>query len=141
MSIHKMPISIILIILGATLFSSGASTNLQESDLIGRMPEITVTAFRYEPQDEAWLGMVEGLVVEAQRHSNGENEIIPMGEFSRIVGGNMSSKDDRSTSGRLRDAMYPLIPLTFTLVTLSIAYISLRVYLAAREVKHDGTKD
>lgn len=140
MFIQKMQISIALIILAATMHSSGASMYLQELDSVGRMPEITVTAPRYEYQDEAWADMVEGVVVEARRPSRSRNGTVTKDESNGMASGNKSSKDIKSTSMHFRNPMYLLISLTFTLVTLSIVYMSLRAYHAAKEVKHDGTK-
>ena len=140
MLIQKMQISIVLIILGATLLNSGASTSLQESDSIGRMPEITVTAPRYEYQNEAWLGMVEGVVVEARRPSSSINGIVLKDGSNGMVSGNMSSKGVKSMSMHFGDPMYLVISSFFMLVALSIVYMYFRAYLAAKEVKHDRTK-
>jgi hypothetical protein len=104
------------------------------------MPEIIVTAPRYEFQDEAWLGMVEEIVVEARRLSSSRNEKIAEDEPNGMVSRNVPSKDIESTSIHFRESVYLLVSLTLTLATLSIVYMSLRAYLAAKEVKHDRTK-
>lgn len=140
MFIQKIQILIAIIIVGATMHSSGASMYRQELDSVGRMPEIIVTAPRYEYQDEAWLGMVEEVVVEARRPSNSRKETVTKDESNGMVSGSLLSKDIKSTSIHVRDPMYLLLSLTLTLVTLSIVYMSLRAYLVAKEAKHDGTK-
>ncbi|MGB7055060.1 MAG: hypothetical protein WBE28_07050 [bacterium] len=140
MFVQKIQISLVLIILAATLHGSEASMDLLELDSVGRIPEITVTAPRYEYQDEAWLGMVEGVVVEAQGPSNGRNETAAGDKSTAIVGGSMSSKNVESTSIRYGDSVYLLVSLTLTLATLSILYLSLGTYRATTEAKHDGTK-
>jgi hypothetical protein len=73
----KMQLLLVFIILGTTTYISGSS--MQQLDSVGMMPEISVTAPRYEYQDEAWLGMVEGVVVEAQRVSSSRNRTISEG--------------------------------------------------------------
>jgi hypothetical protein len=122
------------------LLSSGASTNLQELDSIGRMPEITVTAPRYEYQDEAWLGMVEGVVIKVHRPASDRSRSATNDESNEMVSGNMSSTDVKSTSRHLGDPAYLLILVTVTLVMLSIIYISLRAYHTTEEIKHERAK-
>jgi hypothetical protein len=140
MFIQKMQISVTLIIVAVTMHGSKASINPQELDSVGMMPEITVTASRYEYQDEAWLGLIEEVVVEARQSSSSRNETVTGDGTNVMVSGNISSKDMESTSIYSRGSMYLLILLMFTLVTLSIVLMSLRVYLAAKEAKHDRTK-
>jgi len=140
MFIQKIQILTAIIIAGATMHSSGAPAHLHELDSVGRMPEIIVTAPRYEYQDEAWLGMVEEVVVEAPRPLNSGNGTDTIDESSRMVSGKISSKDIKFTSMNFRTPICRLISLTLALVTLSIVYMSLRAYLAAKEVEHDGTK-
>lgn len=140
MLIQKKHISIALVIVGVILMSSGESTNLQELDSIGRLPEISVTAPRYEYQDEAWLGMVEGVMVEARRPSNSINGIAQKDGSDGIVSGNLSQPDVESTSLHLGKPLYLLLLVTVTFVILSIIYTSLRVYLVPGETKHDRTK-
>jgi len=140
MFVQKIQILTAIVITGATMHSSGAPAHLRELNSVGRMPEIIVTAPRYEYQDEAWLGMVEEVVVEAPRPLNSGNGTDTIDESSRMVSGKISSKDIKSTSINFRTPICLLISLTLTLVTLSIVYMSLRAYLAAKEVEHDGTK-
>jgi hypothetical protein len=122
--------------LGAVLLSSGASANLQELDSVGRMPEIDVIAPRYEYQDEAWLGMVEGVVVEAQRPASNRSETASIEESN----GNVSPAGVKSTSMHFGYPVYLLILAMATFVMLSIIYISLRAHLATEEIKYDSTK-
>jgi hypothetical protein len=140
MFIQKMQISVTLIIVAVTLHGSKTSMNLQELDSVGMVPGITVTAPRYEYQDEAWLGLIEEVVVEARRPSSSKNETVTGDETNVMVSGNISSKDMESTSIHFRNSVYLLILLMFTLVTLSIVLMSLRAYLAVKEAKHGRTK-
>jgi hypothetical protein len=84
------------------------------------MPEITVTAPRYEYQDEAWLGMVEGVVVEAQR---------PFGNRKEHPSTQMSTVIDYGYS------VYFLFSFTLVLVVSSVLYMSLGSYFVGKEVK------
>lgn len=133
MFLRKTQMSFAIIILAATTHISDAS--MQQLDSIGSMPEITVTASRYEYQDDAWLGMVEGVVVEAQRPSSSINTANAGDKSRATVSGSMSSKDMEYPSMGFRDSVGLLVSLTLTLATLSILYISLGAYFAAREVK------
>ncbi|KPK63108.1 hypothetical protein AMJ83_08560 [candidate division WOR_3 bacterium SM23_42] len=125
MLIQKIQISIAFIILGAFLVNSGASVNLRGLDSIGRLPEINVTAPRYEYQDEAWLGMIEGVVVEAQRPLNTRSK---------------DAIEEKSAFVYYGDSVYMLVTFTLLLVTLSVLYMSYGRYLAAKEVKNGRTK-
>lgn len=112
---------IVLIMLGASLLSSGASKYLQESDAIGRLPDIIVTAPRYVLQDTAWSGMLEEVVVEARRPSTGINSI-------------------QSTAVHFSKPIFLATLITLLLVTLSIMFISLRAYFMKQEVYYASTK-
>ncbi|KPJ71948.1 hypothetical protein AMJ52_07980 [candidate division TA06 bacterium DG_78] len=140
MFMQKIQISIMLIILAATLKVSKASVDLPELDSIGRMPEITVMAPRYEYQDEAWLGMVEEVVVEARRFSNSKNGTISEGASPGMINASFSSKDMECNWMFFKYPTQLLMLLTFTFVILSIVYLSFYVYLAAKEVHHDRTE-
>lgn len=140
MFVQKIQILTAIVITGATMHSAGAPARLHELDSVGKMPEIIVTAPRYEYQDEAWLGMIEEVVVEAPRPLNSGNGTDTIDESSRMVSGKISSRDIKSTPINTRTPICLLMSLTLTLVTLSIVYMSLRAYLAAKEVEHDGTK-
>ena len=128
MFVQKIQVSIILIILTATAHISEAT--IQVLDSVGRMPEITVTAPRYEYQDEAWAGMVEGVIVEARRPISTGDLVTAAGNESAITFvGNILSKDVDTSCLCLS------LVLTLTLVPLSIIYISLGAYLVTKEVK------
>jgi hypothetical protein len=140
MLIQKRQMSIALIILGAVLLNSGTSANLRELDSIGRLPEIDVTAQRYEYQDEAWLGMVEGVVVEAQRPAIDRSGTTALVEQNGIGSGKVSPAGVKSTSMHLGGSVYLSILIAVTFVMLSTIYISLRAYLATEEIDHDRTE-
>ena len=140
MLIQKKHISIALVILGVISMSSGESTNLQVLDSIGRMPEINVTAPTYEYQDEAWLGLIEGVVVEAHRPASGRRGTSAIDESNRVVSRNLSQPGAESTSTHFGKPVYLLILVAVTLVMLSIIYISLRAYLTTEEIRHGRTK-
>ena len=137
MFVQKIQISIMLIILAATLKVSKASVDLPELDSIGRMPEITVTAPRYEYQDEAWLGMVEGVVVEAQRLSSSLSGAVSEDASQGMISTSFSSKDMEFESIHYKYPMHLLMLLTVTFVILSIVYLSCCAYRAAKEVEYD----
>jgi len=137
MLVHKIQMSIMLIILATTLKVSKSSVDLPELDSVGMMPEITVTAPRYEYQDEAWLGMVEEVVVEARRLSSSKNGTISEDAIQGVINPIFSSKDMEYNWMFFTFPTQLLMLLTFLLVTLSIAYLSFYVYLAAKEVHHD----
>ena len=130
----KTQLLIVLIILGTT-YISGAS--IQQLDSVGMMPEITVTAPRYEYQDEAWLGMVEGVVVEVQRLSSSKSGAVSEDASQGIVNGDFVAKDMEFDSMYCSYPMYLLMLLTFTFVILSIVYLSCCAYRAAKEVEYD----
>jgi len=131
----KTQLLIVVIILGTTTYISGAS--IQQLDSVGMMPEITVTASRYEYQDEAWLGMVEGVVVEAQRLSSSKSGAVSEDASQGMISTSFSSKDMEFESMHYKYPMHLLMLLTFTFVILSIVYLSCCAYRAAKEVKYD----
>lgn len=140
MLVQKMQISIAIIILGVILVSSGASANLKELDSIGRMPETDVTAQRYEYQDEAWLGMIEGVVVEASRLASDRDGTARIDESNGMISGNLSPAGVKPSSFNFGYRVSLLILVTVALAMLSIIYISLHAYLATEETKYDRTK-
>jgi len=131
----KTQLLIVLIILGTTTYISGAS--VQQLDSFGMMPEITVTAPRYEYQDEAWLGMVEGVVVEAQRLSSSLSGAVSEDASQGMISTSFSSKDMEFESIHYKYPMHLLMLLTVTFVILSIVYLSCCAYRAAKEVEYD----
>jgi hypothetical protein len=134
MFVKKMQMTVVLIVLGAVMYSSAES--MQQSDSIGRLPAIFVTASKYEYQDEAWLGMVEGVVVEARRSLNDIDILETRDEFNGMAGGSLSSHMG-SKSIYSEDSAYLLVLLTLTLATLSILYMSLSADRTTREAKND----
>lgn len=112
---------IILVILGVTLLSSETSMSPHERDPIGRLPEITVTAPRYDIRDGVYSGMLEEVIVTARRPSTSIHSIQSTGTYSN-------------------NSMYLVVLLTFMLATLSILYMSLYGYRTAKEKNHAGSK-
>jgi hypothetical protein len=135
---QKMQIRILLIILGVFVHGPAASAQQQELDSVGMMPEITVTATRYECEDEAWLGMVEGVVVEARRPSNSRSVPEAIDKSRTMISRSTAAEDIESSSMRLADPKYLIILLAFA--ALSLAYVAIRTFLKSREVKHDTAK-
>ena len=135
MFLQKMQIRILLIILAVIAHSSEASVCQEALDSVGLMPEVTVTAPRYEYQDEAWLGMVEGVVVEARQPPSGIKRFVARDGSQEKVNGNMSSEDIEASSMHLLYPEYLLI--LFMLATLSISYVVIHMFLTTKEVKHD----
>ncbi|UCF71615.1 MAG: hypothetical protein JSW49_04915 [candidate division WOR-3 bacterium] len=119
----KILIQISIVILGVNIHALEASSSLQERDSVGRMSDITVTAPRYDNQDEAWAGMVEGIVVEAQHESDGVMESVRENESNGAI--------------RTENPMQLFLPLTLALATISILYMSLHVYSMVKEVRHE----
>jgi hypothetical protein len=130
MFVRKICILIAVAFLGGVVYASEASNNLQAFDSIGMMPEVVVTAPRYENQDEAWAGLVQGIVVEAQRFLPGEEETD-----AGVIGGSMSASEINPASMRSENSFRLLVSLTLALATISILYITTHVYLAAKEVE------
>ncbi len=136
MFVHKTCILIVVAFLGGVVYASEASHNSHEIESIGMMQEVVVTAPRYENQDEAWAGVVEGVVVEAQRP--------PMGMEATRVGVNCGNIPTDVDGG---DSIYGgtitglLGIFTLILAMMSIMYVSLRAFLIAEEVKHERTKN
>jgi hypothetical protein len=112
---------IILIILGVTLISSDTSLPLQEPELIGRLPEITVTVPRYDIRGEMYPGMLEEVIVTAQRPSINRH----------TVGSSISY---------FSKTMFMVTLVTLLLVTLSIMYVSFRAFILKQEVDCAKTK-
>ncbi|UCC11563.1 MAG: hypothetical protein JSW02_09455 [candidate division WOR-3 bacterium] len=112
---------IILVIMGVTLLSSETSVSFQEPDPVGRLPEITVTAPRYDIRDGIYSGMLEEVIVTAQRPSTSINSI-------------------QSTETHFNNPTYLVVLLTFMLATLSILYMSLNAYVTAKERNHEGSR-
>jgi hypothetical protein len=137
---HKIQMTILLIMLTVMLRVSNASTNVSELDTVGMMPEITVTAPRYEYQDEAWSGMVEGVVVEARRVSGSESDAAKVGPGPHIMfsGSNATGEID-DISMQLAGSAYLFLSfvLNLALVPLSLVYMSLSAYLAAKESRNE----
>ena len=121
MSVKSNHYVIILVILGVTLLSSETSVSLQEPDPIGRLPEITVTAPRYDIRHGVYLGMLEEVIVTARRPSTSMNSI-------------------QSTGTYLSNSMYLVALLAFMLTTLSILYLSFYDYVTAKEKNHAGSR-
>ncbi|MDH4212187.1 MAG: hypothetical protein OEV79_12150 [candidate division WOR-3 bacterium] len=136
MFVHKTCIMIAFAFLGGVVYASEASNNVQGLDSIGMMPEVVVTAPRYENQDEAWLGMIEGVTVEARNSSVGTDETV-----AGVNRGSISSNNIGFESIRGGNIVRLLVSLTLTLVTISVLYMSIHAYLDAEEVKHERTKD
>ena len=137
---HKIQMTILLIMLTVMLRVSNASTNVSELDTVGMMPEITVTAPRYEYQDEAWAGMVEGVIVEARRVSGSESAAAKARPESHIMfsGSNPTGEID-DISMQLAGSAYLFLSfvLNLALVPLSLVYMSLSAYLAAKESRNE----
>lgn len=135
MFVRRTCILFVVVFLGGIVYASETTGKLQESDSIGMMPEVVVTAPRYENQDEAWAGFVEGVVVEAQR--------LPTGTDVTVVG--MTSGDTSPNNGfdpiHNKNIAHLLLPLTLALATVSIVYMSVQAYLIAEEVEHERTKN
>lgn len=113
--------TLILVILGVTLLSSETSVLLQGQDAIGRLPEITVTAPRYDIRDGIYSGMLEEVIVTAQR---------PLTNMSSI----------QSTGPHFNNPTYLVVLLTFMLATLSILSMSLYGYVTAKERNHEDSR-
>lgn len=135
---QKMQMRILLMMLALFVHGSAASAQHGELDSIGRMPEITVTATRYEHEDDAWLGMVEGIVVEAQKSPKSRQGSIARDDSQAMNSGQTASEDIESSAMNLIDPRY-LIILSI-LVLISIAYVVIRAFLSAGEAKNDGTE-
>ncbi len=136
MFVKKIQVLISLIILVAAIHVSEASES--ELDSVGRMPEITVTAPRYEHQDEAWAGMVKGVIVEARRVSDREAFVSNAGiEPDFVFIGSNPTEDINDISMQLADSTYLFLSfmLNLALVPLSLVYMSLSVYLVTKEIK------
>ncbi len=136
MFVRKTCILIAVAFLGGVVYASEATNKLQELDSIGMMPEVVVTAPRYENQDEAWLGMIEGVTVEARNPSVGTEETI-----AGANSGNIAPNNNGFDSIRGESIVSLLLPLTLTLATISILYMSIHAYLSAEEVKHEREKN
>ena len=136
MIVRKMQIVLVLIIMVAVVLLSGGT--VQAVDSIGRMPEITVTAPRYEYQDDAWAGMVEGVIVEAQRRSGSDAVAAKAGLEPYIMfTGSEPLEEINDISMKLAGSTYMSfsLVLNLALVPLSLIYISLSVFLRTKEVK------
>ncbi len=127
MLVQKIQVSISLIVLAAAMCISEAS--VQQLDSVGRMPEITVTAPRYEYQDEAWAGMVEGVVVEARRPPSKVPVMTTAERESGKYPVSMSLYSDGSSCAFLS------LVLTLALVPISLISMSVGVYLGGKEVE------
>ncbi|UCG29723.1 MAG: hypothetical protein JSV53_09490 [candidate division WOR-3 bacterium] len=132
MFVRRTCILIVVVFFGGVVYASETTNKLQELDSIGMMPEVIVTAPRYEIQDEAWLGMIEGVVVEAQRPS-----IMTEENVAGANSGKIAPNSDGFDSIRGESIIRLLLPLTLTLATISILYMSIHAYLNAEEVKHE----
>ena len=133
---HKVRVLIVIALLAGIVYASETFNSSHELDSIGMMQEVFVTAPRYENQDEAWLGMIEGIVVEAQR--------LPMGKdatISEMNGGNIPANingGDTVFGGTIAGL---LGTFTLILVMISTMYVSLRALLIAEEVEHERTRN
>ena len=112
---------IILVILGVTLLSSETSVSLQEPDPIGRLPEITVTAPRHNILDGTYSGMLEEVIVTAQRPSTSITSIQSMGTY-------------------FNNSQYLLVLLTLMLTTFSILFLSFYGHVTTKEKNHAGSR-
>jgi hypothetical protein len=135
MFVRRTCILIVVVFLGGIVYASEATGKLQESDSIGMMPEVVVTAPRYENQDEAWAGLVEGVVVEAQRFIIGSEATIV-----GVNGRNISTDINGGNSIHGGTVTGLLGIFTLILAMISIMYLSLRVLFIAQEVEHERTK-
>jgi hypothetical protein len=136
MFVKKIQVSISLIMLLAAIHVSEVCAS--ELDSIGRMPEITVTAPRYEYQDEAWAGMVDGVVVEAQRISGGKAVAVKAGlePYIMFTGSEpLEEINDISMESAGSTYLFLSFVINLALVPLSLIYISLSAYLGTKEVK------
>lgn len=122
---------LLLILIGMAGYVSTASG--QQLDSIGRMPEITVTAPRYEFQDEAWAGLIEGVIVEARRSSSKEPVITTAERESCSCSVSMSLYSEGSSY------VFLSLVLTLTIVPLSLISMSVRAHLGGKEVENDRT--
>lgn len=132
MFVHKTFILIVAAFFGSGVYASEVSDSPHEMESIGMMQEIVVTAPRYENQDEAWLGMIEGVVVEAER--------LPTGTEVSIIGMSDADTSPRNNGfAQINDGNICnlLLPLTLTLAIISILYVSVHAYLVAEEVKNE----
>ena len=117
MFVHKTCIFIVTVFIGSSVYASEASNTIHELDSIGMMQEVSVTALRYENQDEAWLGMIEGVVVEAQRPQTGTGKtvVVANSRGNSLNGNEIDSMRDTSI-------VSIFLPLTLALATMSILY-------------------
>ena len=129
----KLKILTAFVLMALATHISGAA--VQELESVGLMPEITVTAPRYEYQDEAWAGMIEGVTVEAYRSSINGTSVSTTEAEARINIRIISLDSDGSSYVLLS------LVLTLVLVPISLTYMSLGAYLAAKEVNSDRTSD
>ena len=133
---HKTCILIAAAFLGGVVYASEAFDSPYALDSIGMMQEVSVTAPRYENQDEAWLGMIEGVVVEAQRFPTGTDvSIIGKTGEDTSPNNNGFNKINDGDIGNL------LLPFTLTLAMISILHVSVNAYLIAGEVKNERTEN
>ena len=121
MSIKITTLILILVILGLTLLNSETFLPLQEPELIGTLPEITVTAPRYDIRGEMYPGMLEEVVVTAKR---------PSASIASLKQVPINAHNSR----------YFVLPLMFLLVLVSILYISLHMMVFAKEKNHAGSR-
>ena len=134
MFVHKTCILIVTVFIGNSVYASEASNTLRELDSIGMMQEVVVAAPRYENQDEAWLGMIEGVVVEARRPSPGIDETVVVANNRGIPLG-----DNKIDSMCGKSIVSIFLPLTFALATISVLYLSAHAFLIAEEVNNERT--
>lgn len=132
MFVNKACILIVGTLLVGVVYASEVFNDSRAIETTGMMPEIVVTAPRYENQDEAWLGMIEGVVVEAER--------LPTVTDVTISG--MKGKDtspNNSGFGPIddRNIVHFLLPLTLALAMISILYVSVNAYLITEEVRNE----
>ena len=132
MFVNKACILIVGTLLVGVVYASEVFNDSREIETTGMMPEIVVTAPRYENQDEAWLGMIEGVVVEAER--------LPT--VTDVTIGGMKGKNtspNNNVFGPIddRNIGHFLLPLTLALAMISILYVSVNAYLITEEVRNE----
>ena len=125
------------------------SAGLVEDSSIGHMPEVVITAPRYEHEDVAWSGLVETVVVTAPRY---EFEDIAWSGLMETVVVTASPDDDAGASasttgfGSMRSRFHAYLGSSKTLANIGLFSYSIIIVLAGLlialyVVLHSGHKE